>query len=126
MWSIDACLYSYHLYFSRFLYVLSFYLFFLLFLSTSHSFCFFPLSSSLFTVHSYPFLYYPPWWDLPFLPPLIAFGSLWVSFQDCLLAYWLLSHYHCFECVGCTTFHSQKKLLVLFLTSLCFSLPSSR
>ena len=36
--------------------------------------------------------------------PSIAFGSLWVSFQDCLLACWLLSHYYCFECVGCNTF----------------------
>ena len=68
MWSIDACLYSYHLYLSGFLYVLSFSLFFLLFLSTSPSFRFSPLSSSFFTVHKYPFLYYLSWWYLPFLP----------------------------------------------------------
>ena len=57
--------------------------------------------------------------------PSITFGSLWVSFQDCLLACQLLSHYHCSECVGYTTLLSQTKLLILFLTFLCFSLPSS-
>ena len=56
----------------------------------------------------------------------IDFGSLWVSFQDCPLACRLLSHYHYSECVGCTTLHSQTKLLVLFLTSFCFSLPLSK
>ena len=38
--------------------------FFFFFFSTSPSFC----SSPLFTIHSYPFLYHLPWWDLPFLP----------------------------------------------------------
>ena len=52
--------------------------------------------------------------------PLTAFGSLLVSFRDCPLACQLLNHYHCFECVGCTTPYSQTKFLVLFLTSLCF------
>ena len=52
--------------------------------------------------------------------PSTAFGSLWVSFQDCPLACQLPSQYHCSECVGCTTLHSQTKLLVLFPTSLCF------
>ena len=64
-WSIDACLYTYHLYLSGF-FVCTFFLFslfFLFFLSTSPSF----RSSPLFTIHSYPFLYHLPWWDLPFL-----------------------------------------------------------
>ena len=52
--------------------------------------------------------------------PSTAFGFLWVSFQDCPLACQLRSHYHCSECVGCTTLHSQTKLLVLFLISFCF------
>ena len=52
--------------------------------------------------------------------PSTAFASLWVSLQDCPLAYWLPNHYLCSKCVGCTTFHSQTKLLVLFLTSLYF------
>ena len=54
--------------------------------------------------------------------PLTTFGFLWVSFQDYSLAYRLLSHYHRSECVGYTTSHSQTKLLILFLISLCFSL----
>ena len=58
--------------------------------------------------------------------PSTAFGSLWVSFQDYPLASWLLSQYHCSECVYCTTLHSQTKLLVLFFTSLCFSLSLSK
>ena len=56
---------------------------------------------------------------------LTAFDSLWVSFQDYPLAFWLHNHYHCFECVGRTTPHSQTKLLALFLTSLYFLLLSS-
>ena len=51
---------------------------------------------------------------------LTTFGSLWVSFRDYPLAYRLLSHNHCSECVGCTTPHSQTKFLVLCLTSLYF------
>ena len=66
MWSIDTCIYSYHLYLSSFLHVLSFSLFFLLFLSTSPSFCFF--SFFFFFAPTYPLLYHLPLWDLPFLP----------------------------------------------------------
>ena len=58
--------------------------------------------------------------------PLNCFGSLQVSFRDYPLACRLLKHYHCSKCVCCTTPHSQTKLLVLFLTSLCFSQPLSR
>ena len=96
-------------------------LFFLFFLSTSLSF----RSSSLSLFIDTHFLDYLPWWDLPFLP-INCFGSLWVSFQDYPLTCRLLSHYHCSKCVGCTTLHSQTKLLVLFLTSLYFSLHTSR
>ena len=51
---------------------------------------------------------------------LTAFGSLWVSLQDYPLACRLPSHYLYSECVGCTTLHSQAKLLVMFLTPPCF------
>ena len=53
-----------------------------------------------------------------------CFWPLWVSFRDCPLTFRLLSHYHNYECVGCTTPHSQTKLLVLFFTSLYVSLLS--
>ena len=106
---------------------LCFLLFSLFFLPCSTSSSFFHLSFFLpflviFIVHSYHLLYCLLWWDLPFLPS-IAFGSLWVSFQDCPLACQLLSYYHCSKCVGCITPHSQTKWLVLFLTFL-FSLLS--
>ena len=54
---------------------------------------------------------------LPFIPrtsPTI-FGSLWASLQACPLTHWLPRHYLCSECACCTTLHSQKKFLVLFL-----------
>ena len=57
--------------------------------------------------------------------PLTTFGSLWPSFQDYPLACRPPSHYLCSECVGCTTLHSQTKLLVLFLTSLRFHFTHS-
>jgi len=52
--------------------------------------------------------------------PSIDFGFVWISLQDCPLTCRLPSHYLCSECVGCTTLYSQTKLLVLFITSLCF------
>ena len=55
MWSIDAYLYSYHLYPSGFLYVLSFSLFFLLFLSTFPSFCFLLLFLFSLLLPSFPY-----------------------------------------------------------------------
>ena len=47
--------------------------------------------------------------------PSTAFGSSWTSFQDYLLAYQLLNHYHYFECVGCTTLHPKQNCLSCFL-----------
>ena len=109
-----------------FLYILFFSLFFL----------FFSFSSS----SSFRPLFSPPSPSLLFTATLFytichggiyhsysstTFRFLWVSFQNCPLVCQLLSHYHCSKCVGCTTFHSQTKLLALFLTSLYFSLPSS-
>ena len=90
-----------------------------------YSFIFYPFFSFYlssvppFTVYDYPFYTLCHCGIYPFCP-LTVFGSLWVSFQDCLLACWLPSHYLCLECAGCTTLHSQTKLLVLFLTSLYF------
>ena len=111
-WSIDACLYSYSYFFLPlvFLCVLSFSLFFLFSFSTS--------PSVLSTVHSYPFLYHLLLWDLPFLP-LNCFWLL-MGILPRLPTSLLAAQYHCSECVGCTTLHSQTKLLVLFLTSLYF------
>ena len=108
-----------------FLYILFFSLFFL----------FFSFSSS----SSFRPLFSPPSPSLLFTATLFytichggiyhsysstTFRFLWVSFQNCPLVCQLLSHYHCSKCVGCTTLHSQTKLLALFLTSLYFSLPS--
>ena len=63
MWSIDTCIYSYHL---------SLWFFYVFFLFLCFSFLFFlphfPSVPPLLFVHSYPFLYLLPWWDLPFLP----------------------------------------------------------
>ena len=65
MYSINACLYSYHLCLSYFCIFFSF----LSFLSCSTSSSFIPSRPCpSFTVHSHHFLYYLPWWDLPFLP----------------------------------------------------------
>ena len=130
-WSVDVCLYFYHLYLFGFLYILSFSLFFLLFLSTFPSFHFLPFfpppplpsSTLLFIATPFYTIYHG---EIYHFYPSTAFGSLWVSFQDYPLASWLLSQYHCSECVCCTTLHSQTKLLVLFFTSLCFSLSSSK
>ena len=38
--------------------------------------------------------------------PSTTFGFLWVSFQDCPLAFRLLNHYCSSECVGCITLNS--------------------
>ena len=91
-----------------------------------YSFVFYSLLSFYFSsvcppfiVHNYPF-YTICNCRIHHFFPSTAFASLWVSLQDCPLAYWLPNHYLCSKCVGCTTLHSQTKLLVLFLTSLCF------
>ena len=55
----------------------------------------------------------------PFCPSTV-FGFLSASLQNYPLPCRLPSHYLYPECVGCTTLHFQTKLLVLFLTSLCF------
>ena len=118
--SIDAYLYSYHLCLSDFCIFFSFFSF--LSCSTSSSLRSLrpPLlftATTFYTIcHSGIYHFYR----------LTAFDSLQVSFQDCPLACRLLNHYHCFECVGCTTLHSQTKLLVLFLTSLYFLTTPSR
>ena len=114
-WSIDACLYSYHSYFSSlwFFSVYSFSLFFLFFLP-------FLLFPSLFTL--------PPFYTIchygiyPFYPSTI-FGSLWVFYQDCPLACQLPSHYLWSKWVGCATLHSQTKLLACFLPLSIFTSP---
>ena len=116
---IDACLYSYHLCLSDFCIFFSFLSF--LSCSTSSSFTHFvPLL--LFTAIAYHTICH---YGIYHFYPSTSFSSFWVSFRDYPLAYRLLSHYHCFEYVGCTTPHSQTKLLVLFLNPFCLSLPSS-
>ena len=111
-----------------FLYILFFSLY------SFFSFLFLPL---LLSVPCSPFP--PPFYcsQLPFfilsamvgftiLTPQLLLASYGCPSKTAPLVCLLLSHYHCSKCIGCTTLHSQTKLLVLFLTSLYFSLPSSR
>ena len=118
MWSIDACPSSYYLTFSLVFFLLNISIFLCLsmFSFLSSTFCFL---ASPFTIHGYPLLYYLSLWNLP-----TVFGFLWASLQDYPLTCRLSSHYFCPECVGCTTPHFQTKLLVLFLTFLCFCFTS--
>ena len=114
-WSIDACIYSYNFFFLCvfFLFLYSFFHFFLPLLPSLCSLI--PLSLLIAT------LFYTIWHcEIYHFYPSIAFGSLQMSFQDCPLACRLPSHYLFSKCVGCTTFHFQTILLVLFLTSLRF------
>jgi len=89
------------------------------------SFFFFLLASLLYVLFTTIAFYTICHGRIYHVYPLTTFGSLWVSFRDYPLACQLLNHYHYSECVGCTTPHSQTKLLVLFLTLLYFSLISS-
>lgn len=91
----------------------------------SPPYSFLPLASclSLLLFMATPFYIVCYYRIYPFFP-LTVFGFLQASLQDHPLTYWLSSHYLCLECVGCSTLHFEKKLLVLFLTALCFCFTS--
>ena len=95
---------------------------------------FFSVFSFLFFLPPFPFV--PPFSLFTVTPfytiyrggichfyPSTAFGSLWTSFQNCLLIGQLLSHYHCSECDGCTTLHLKQNCLSCFLHLSVFHLP---
>ena len=82
-----------------------------------------PLFLMIPTVRSYHPLYCLSYVIYHFYP-LTAFGPLWVSFQDCLLACRLPNYYHCTEYVGCATPHSWTKMACLVSCLPLFSLPS--
>ena len=114
---IDVCLYFYHLslwvFHVFFLFLCFFFLFFL------PPFPFIP-PFSLFTIT--PFYTICHGGICPFYPST-AFGSLWTSFQDCLLACQLLSHYHCSDVLVAPLFIRRLNCLSCFLPLSVFHLP---
>ena len=104
--------------FLDFLYFLFLFFSFLLF----YLFSFFCSSPSPFLLFTTTILYTICHGRIHHFYLLTAFSSEWASFRDYPLAYHMFNHYHYSKRVGCTTPHSQTKLLVLFFTSLCFSL----
>ena len=121
-WSIDACLYFYHVFLSSFLF---YHLIFLCSLVLSFFLSLLFVSLPLFMVTSLPFILLDSMGYLSFVPrasPTI-FGFLWASLEDCPLTCWLPGHYPYLKCSYCTTPHPWKKFLVLFLLSLNSCLP---
>ena len=113
-----------HAFFFLWFVVFSFFsLFFFLVLPLVLPMMIIPLFLMIPTVRSYHPLYCLSYVIYHFYP-LTAFGPLWVSFQDCLLACRLPNHYHCTECVGCATPHSQTKMACLVSCLPLFSLLS--
>ena len=87
------------------------------FLSTSCHSSPFPL---LVHGYFYPFYIFSNLWDCSLLS-LRLYQQLLASFQDCLLACWLLDHYLCSEGAYHTIPHFQKKVFVFLFLS--HSLP---
>ena len=114
----DACLYSYHSYFSLVFFIFLSPFFFLVLLLLLYVIVN-PLS--LLTATTFYTVYHD---KIYHFYPSTAFGSLWASFQDYPLACRLPNHYHCTVLVAPRLIPRQKRL-VLFLNLFPFSLLSS-